>query len=347
MSASSSCMKNLSSPTQNRCLGQVKSLDVIEVPGSHEGLAIGSTGPRFRLMPRPYGLHFIEPQVPTLVDQPPQGPGWIHEVKHDGYRTLVVVERGKARAYTRNGFDWSHRYRSIVRGVTALACRAAILDGEVIVQDSRGISDFEALKTAIKWQPERLFFYVFDLLHLDGRDLRSDALLERRAKLRELIETDPGSPLQFSEEFTGEGAELFSACAEGGLEGIVSKQATSRYRSGRSKAWLKTKCFTEGSFVIIGIDRDRKTGAMRTLLARDDGDGLTYAGAAFIALPAEAKEQLLFRLQELSFELPPIPGLQLKTAQWIKPNVVVRARHLAGSKSLRHATVKAIVEFAT
>src|SRR5918996_668219 len=119
-------------------------------------------------MSRVEPLGFIPPQLPTLTDQPPEGEGWIHEVKHDGYRTLLVIERGKARAYTRQGHDWSERYPGIVEAAAKLRCRTAILDGEVIVQDERGASDFEALQLALRFWPGRLIFYAFDLLHLDG-----------------------------------------------------------------------------------------------------------------------------------------------------------------------------------
>src|SRR5262245_45569597 len=206
-------------------------------------------------MPR---VHFIEPQLATLVEMPPHREGWIHEVKLDGYRTLLLIEKGAVRACTRNGFDWSHRYPGIVRAAAKLKCKSAILDGEVIVQDSNGISDFEHLSTVIKWAPERLVFYAFDLVHLDGRDLREAPLLERRETLKELLPPDDTRRIQFSEEFDGDAVAFFQACADRQLEGIVSKLASSRYRSGRSKSWLKTKCFTETELVIIGTDKDRK-----------------------------------------------------------------------------------------
>jgi hypothetical protein len=117
-------------------------------------------------------LGFIEPQLATLVDHPPQGEEWIHEVKHDGYRTQLIIEHGEARAYTRNVFEWSERYPGIIQAAAKLRCRSAILDGEVVVQDADGISDFEALNSAISWEPERLLFYAFDLLQFDGKDLR-------------------------------------------------------------------------------------------------------------------------------------------------------------------------------
>ena len=111
-------------------------------------------------------LSFVEPQLPTLTDQPPVGDGWIHEIKHDGYRTLLVLDRGSVRAFTRNGHDWSDRYPGIVDSAARLGCKSAILDGEVIVQDLRGASDFEGLHHALKHRPHSLIFYAFDLLHL-------------------------------------------------------------------------------------------------------------------------------------------------------------------------------------
>jgi bifunctional non-homologous end joining protein LigD len=166
---------------------------------------------------------------------------------------MLVIERGNALAYTRNGFDWGDCYPSIVRAAAKLRCKSAIIDGEVIVQDERGVSDFESLKFAISWQPHRLIFYAFDLLHLNGKDLRNSPLLERRGELKKLIGKHQKSPLQFSEEFTGDGAAFFRACAEHRLEGV--ELASSPYRSGRSKTWPKYKCFTESSLIIIGTDR--------------------------------------------------------------------------------------------
>jgi bifunctional non-homologous end joining protein LigD len=287
-------------------------------------------------------LGFVEPQLLTPTDQPPQGSEWIHEVKHDGYRTLLVIERGKSRAYTRNGFDWSERYPGIVSAAGTLRCRSAILDGEVIVQDDRGVSDFESLRSAIRWQPHKLLFYAFDMLHLDGEDLRDQSLLDRRTQLKELVGRDRTSPLQFSDEFTGDSAAFFRACAEHGLEGLVSKLASSRYRSGRSKTWLKSKCFTESDLVIIGTDRDRKTGALRALLANTENHNLTYVGAAFIGLRGDAWDAFSERLKHLAVKSAPLSGLRMKGARWVEPRLTAKVRHLAGAKYLRHAVVKAL-----
>jgi len=282
-------------------------------------------------------LEFIKPQLATAVDHPPPRSGWIHEVKHDGYRTLLIIGRRKAHAYTRNGFDWTDRYSGIAKAAAKLDCRSAIIDGEVIIQNENGISDFEGFISAIRWNPQRLIFCAFDLLHLNGKDVRNSPLSERRAKLRELVPSE--HPFLFSEEFTGDAAAFFQACADHQLEGIVSKLASSKYRSGRSKTWLKTKCFTEHSFLIIGTARDRKTKAPLALLAQSNAGGLRYAGSAFIALSGTDRAELAVRLKKL--EHCPIPKLRFPDAQWVKPLLKARVRHLLGTGYLRHATVRA------
>jgi bifunctional non-homologous end joining protein LigD len=202
-------------------------------------------------------LRFIEPQLASPVDQPPIGKHWIHEIKHDGYRCQVLLDRGQARVFTRNGYDWSDRYPSIVSAATNLCCQSAIIDGEAIVQDGNGASDFEGLSAAMRWRPHSIILYAFDLMHLSGRDLRQQALSVRRSILKALLGSDEESRIQFSAEFHGDGAAFFKACADNGLEDIVSKHVLAPYRSGRSKTWLKTKCFTESTFVVVGTDRDR------------------------------------------------------------------------------------------
>jgi bifunctional non-homologous end joining protein LigD len=175
-----------------------------------------------------------------------------------------------------------------------LNCRSAILDGEAVVQDGNGASDFEALGSALRQRPHSIILYGFDLLHLDGKDLRQQTLIERRARLKGLLGTDERSRIQFSDEFDGDGA------AKPALSRDLRASSPNIYRSGRSKTWLKTKCFTESTFVVIGTDRDRKTGALRALLAHNDGTGLNYAGAAFIALAGEERAQFLGELERLA-----------------------------------------------
>ena len=146
----------------------------------------------------------------------------------------------------------------------------------------------------------RVVLCAFDLLHLNGVDLRQQILLDRRAELCHLLGGDPTSRIQFSEEFTGSGAACFKACADNNLEGLVSKLTIAPYRSGRTKTWLKIKCFTESDFIVIGTDRDRKTGALRALLAHPESDGLLYAGAAFIALGRSERDKFLAEVDRLT-----------------------------------------------
>jgi DNA ligase D-like protein (predicted ligase) len=287
-------------------------------------------------------LRFIEPQLATSVDEPPEGQHWIHEVKHDGYRCQVLLEHGQVRVLTRNGYDWTDRYPSIARAALSLPCESAIIDGEAIVQNGNGASDFDSLNSAMRWRPERLILYAFDLMHLDGADIRREPLSLRRTVLKALIGTDDESRIQFSEAFQGDSAAFFKACADNGLEGIVSKQAIAPYRSGRTKTWLKTKCFTESTFVVIGTDRDRKTGALRALLAHPDSDGLNYAGAAFLALTDDARTEFLFQVERLTTSWAAFKTSRLNDVKWCQPKLTVRVKHLAGSKTLRHATVRSI-----
>jgi bifunctional non-homologous end joining protein LigD len=287
-------------------------------------------------------LRFIEPQLASPVDQPPEGKHWSHEIKHDGYRSQVVIERGQVPVFSRNGYDWSDRYPSFVRAAARLHCQTAIIDGEAIVQDGDGRSDFESLQSAIRAQPHSIILYAFDLLHLDGKDLRQQILLERRANLKILVGTDEQCRIQFSDEFDGDGDALFKACAERALEGIVSKHSLAPYRSGRSKTWLKTKCFTQSNFLVIGTDRDRKTGALRALLAYPESAGMRYAGAAFIALAAEERTRFFSELERLSTSWAAFKSSRMQDVKWCHPKLTVEVKHLAGSKTLRHATVRGL-----
>ena len=184
-------------------------------------------------------LEFIPPQIPTRVEQPPEDEGWVHEVNLDGYRTQVIVDKDGVRLYSKNGRDWTTKYWPIALAAE-LPCRAAILDGEVIVPGGQGASDCPALEAAIWNEPSRLVFVAFDILHLDGRDLAALPLLQRKQALWRLVEPGLGK-IQYSEHFEGSAPAIFRAVGEMGLEGIISKRADSRYRSGPSTTWLKAR----------------------------------------------------------------------------------------------------------
>ena len=184
-------------------------------------------------------LEFIPPQIPTRVEQPPDDEGWVHEVNLDGYRTQIIVDKGGVRLYSKNGRDWTTKYWPIALEVE-LPCRAAIIDGEVIVPGEQGAPDCPALEAAIWNEPSRLVFVAFDILHLDGRNLSSLPLLQRKQALWQLVEPGLGK-IQYSKHFEGSAPAIIRAIDKMGLEGIISKRADSRYSSGPSNTWLKAK----------------------------------------------------------------------------------------------------------
>lgn len=163
-------------------------------------------------------LKFIEPLMPTLVEKPPEGEGWIHEVKFDGYRSQMTMDEDGTRIYTRNGHDWTAKYRDLVREAKRLGAESAIVEGEIVVLNDKGLSDFAALRKAITRREHDLYFVAFDLLHLNGHDMRDKALEERREILASMIE--PGGRIQFSEPLPGEAKAIFHLLDKAGLEGI-------------------------------------------------------------------------------------------------------------------------------
>jgi hypothetical protein len=173
-----------------------------------------------RRKPSPEPLVFVEPMQPTLMARLPEGPDWQYEIKFDGYRTILIVQDGKARAFTRRGLDWTDRYPYIVEEAASLPASSAIIDGEVVILDEFGLSDFGALRRAMTTKPKHLLFYAFDLLHLDGADLRRRPLSERRAMLADLLagHVTPQTAIQISEPIEGEGAAVFAAAMQHGLE---------------------------------------------------------------------------------------------------------------------------------
>jgi bifunctional non-homologous end joining protein LigD len=279
--------------------------------------------------------------LPTLVQAPPEGDDWLHEIKHDGYRTELIIEPDRCRSFTRRGHDWSRLYRHIVDAARELDCASAIIDGEVIIQDAQGRSDFHALRAEIASTSDRLIFYAFDLLWLDGRNLRSVTLADRKALLLDLIGVhDPAWPIQFSSHVVGGGGLFFEAASQMGLEGIVSKRCTSRYASGRTKAWVKTKAVAESEFVVIGTSKGER--APVALLAAETDDGLVYAGAAMVTLPDLERETFWRTNEALKTTTPAVPMEPRKETSWLRPEMKVRVRHLRGEEMLRHATVQAI-----
>ena len=290
------------------------------------------------LLERP-ALRYIQPAKPRLVDTAPSGEGWLHEVKFDGYRTQLHVEAGTAKAFSSSGANWTQKYPQIVSAAAHLRCTSAILDGEVYLPDARGAADFSGLPAAIRWRPQDLIFVAFDLLHLDGEDLRSRPIESRRAMLSDLQQSAPAPCLAFSEELGADGPRIFAAIDAMGLEGIVSKRSGSRYKSGDTDLWLKTKTFTEGEFEVIGADLS-PTGAPVAILARRNEHGLHYVGDAFITLKAADREDFWAYAEANTVNAPFLPLKRRGT--WLKPGLVARVKHLRGDGTLRAATLKGL-----
>ncbi|RVA56846.1 DNA ligase, partial [Mesorhizobium sp. M7A.F.Ca.CA.004.09.1.2] len=176
-------------------------------------------------------LKFIKPQEPVLVLEPPVSDDWIHEIKYDGFRTQIILDWAGARAFTRTAIDWSKRYWPIVTAAEQLKAKSFILDGEVIAPEPDGRSNFHAMHSRMAWNAELLAFVAFDILYLDGEDLRPRPAIERKAILWDLIKPAEGI-IQYSQHVEGGGAEFYDAAERMGLEGVVSKRKFSPYRSG-------------------------------------------------------------------------------------------------------------------
>ncbi|MDB5540501.1 MAG: hypothetical protein JWQ89_2228 [Devosia sp.] len=284
-------------------------------------------------------LRYIQPAKPRLVDDAPAGPNWLHEVKFDGYRTQLHVEAGTARAFSSSGADWTGKYPQIVAAAARLRCASAILDGEVYLPDKHGASDFAGLPSAIRWRPQELIFVAFDLMHIDGTDVRAYPIEERREALRELLQSAPAQCLAFSEELGVDGPEAFAAIDRMGLEGVVSKRRGSRYKSGDTDLWLKTKTFTVGEFEVIGADLSQ-SGVPVAILARRDEHGLHYAGDASITLKAADREDFWAYAEANTLDAPVLPLKRRGT--WLKPGLSAKVKHLRGDGMLRHASLKGI-----
>lgn len=238
----------------------------------------------------------ISPQLATAADEAPEGGGWLHEIKYDGYRTICRIDGDDVRLFTRNRHDWTHRYGALAKAFRALDCKSAIIDGEVAVQDARGVTSIALLETALaEGRDQDLTFFAFDLLHLDGYDLSAARLVDRKAALAGLIAplADAQAPIQFSEHFAGSGAEFFAHANRIGLEGVLSKRADAAYVQGRSKTWLKVKRGYVGDFIVIGFTTTAPKRIASLILAEETADGaLAYVGRVSSGLTdATAKAQ--------------------------------------------------------
>jgi len=197
---------------------------------------------------------FVPPSLATLHSAAPRGGEWLHEIKYDGYRIQARLDRGKVRLLTRKSLDWTHRFKPIAAAVAALPAETALLDGELVVEDHKGVSSFSLLQTDLKdGRGDRFVYYVFDLLYLDGRDLTGEPLVARKAALERLLKgTGKTGRIRYAEHFVEDGPVILKHACGLDLEGIVSKRKDAPYRSGRSENFIKSKCHNAQEFVVAG-----------------------------------------------------------------------------------------------
>ncbi len=281
-------------------------------------------------------LRFIKPQEPRLVLEPPVSDDWLHEIKYDGFRVQLILDWAGARAFTKNGHDWSKRFWPVIDAAEKLPSKAFIIDGEMIAPEADGRPNFHQMHSRMTWNAELLAFVAFDIVHKDGQDLRPKPAIERKAILWDLVKPADGI-IQYSQHVEGGGAAFYEAAEKMGLEGIVSKRRGSPYRSGDSDAWVKTKCWDVDDLDLIGVKREAGK-QTEGLFARDG----KYVGKAVIATGRAIKDRLWQRIERDRTTQPTgIPNAVANgDVEWVKPGIKARVRTLRGEPKLRHASVQ-------
>ncbi|MCC4233632.1 DNA ligase D [Sphingobium soli] len=281
-------------------------------------------------------------QLATLVDHVPAGDQWLHELKYDGYRTLLAIGGGEGRAYTRSGLDWSDRFASLIADAVTLDARSALIDGEAVVILPDGRTSFQALQAALKSDPGKIDYMAFDLLALDGEDLTGRPLLERKEKLAALI-GEGRDHIRYSDHIGGRGEQLFDSFCGAGLEGVISKRNDARYTGSRSGSWVKTKCIRRQEFVIVGwTPSDKQRGFRALLLGVHEKGKLRYAGKVGTGFSGGEVERLMALMASLEQKRPTVdaPRAAVRGATWIKPRLVAEIAYIEFTEEgvLRHSS---------
>jgi bifunctional non-homologous end joining protein LigD len=298
---------------------------------------------------------FVQPCLATLVPKPPAGSRWLHEIKFDGYRIQVRVESGKVWLKTRTGLDWTRKFGTeIVAAFARLPVSSAMFDGELVVENAAGASDFGALQSALEDdRTDRFIYYAFDLLYADGYDLRKVGLAERKKTLATILSKQAaGSPLRYSEHFAETGEALLANACRLGLEGIVSKVSSSYYRSGRGHDWLKAKCSKAQEFVIVGYvpSSVSKRAIGSLVLGYHEAGKLVYAGRVGTGFSAVMAHELWQRLEPLGIAKQPfeqeLSSDERRHVRWVRPTLAaeVEVRAWTPAGNLRHASFRGLRE---
>jgi bifunctional non-homologous end joining protein LigD len=285
---------------------------------------------------------FIEPELATSIEKVPSGERWIHEIKFDGYRVQVHLREAAIKVFTRRGNDWTNRFRKIAADAWHVGAGSAVIDGEVVVPAANGSTDFSVLQNELKRRSTKIVLVAFDLLYLNGYDLRKLPLIERKALLKKILaETD----VQFSESFEVDGREMFKHACEVGLEGVVSKVRDSRYLSGRGNDWVKKTCAQRETLPIAGFAlKENKFDGI--YVGRRKGQDLVYAGKVDHGFDTASAKELQARLKPLIRKTQPYAKKIAHRGVWVEPSLLAEIEYRAKSAEgkVRHPFFKGLRE---
>jgi bifunctional non-homologous end joining protein LigD len=285
---------------------------------------------------------FIEPALAPAIEQVPSGARWIHEIKFDGYRVQVHLANEEVKVFTRRGHDWTNRFKKVAEDAWHIKAGSAIVDGEIVVPAADGTTDFSVLQNELKGKSTSIVLVAFDLLYLNGRDLRKLSLVARKAELKKII---AGTNVQFSESFEIEGRSMFEHACKLGLEGVVSKVRDSAYASGRGNNWVKKTCAQRETLAIAGfaLDEGKWDGIY---LGRHKGADLVYAGKVDHGFDKVSAAELQKRLKPLIRKTQPYAKRIAHKGIWVEPKLLAEIEYRAKSAEgkVRHPFFKGLRE---
>ena len=282
----------------------------------------------------------------------PHGDRWLHEVKYDGYRIIARKSGDEVALFSRSGLDWTVRFPAIAKALLSLPCDSALLDGEIAFVLPSGLTSFKSLQEHIDTAHPAFRYFLFDLTSLDGKDWRAKPLLKRKERLHELLaEKNLPDWLVYSDHVLGSGGDFYREACGAGLEGVVSKLADSKYVSGRTKSWLKTKCHQRAELVIGGYSRSSVRGRpfSSLLLGTFENGELIYAGkvgTGFSSADLDALAKRFKPLEQRKSSFVEVPAIERKDAVWLKPKLVCEVEYTEWTRDgrLRHPSFQGLRE---
>jgi len=285
---------------------------------------------------------FIEPALATSIGKVPSGDRWIHEIKFDGYRVQTHLANEAVQIFTRRGHDWTHRFKKVAHDAWHIKAASAVVDGEIVVPAADGTTDFSVLQNELKGRSTKIVLVAFDLLYLNGRDLRKLPLHQRKAELKKII---AGTDIQFSESFEIDGQAMIDHACEVGLEGVVSKVRDSAYPTGRSNDWVKKTCAQRETLAIAGFALDG-TEWDGLYVGRRKGDDLVYAGKVDHGFDKVSSADLRKRLEPLVRKTQAFAKRISHKGIWVEPKLLAEIEYRAKSADgkVRHPFFKGLRE---